>query len=72
MTKRAQFEVRAKFAIEMAQYVQIERCGYALRIVVSRIQDDGIFFQIDADQRSAARAQQRRPPHEECARLVNG
>ena len=44
MTKRRNVEVRAKLAIKMAQYVQIERCGYALRIVVSRIQYYGSFF----------------------------
>ncbi len=54
MGERADVEICTEFAIGARKNVFVEQLCDTGRVVVGRMQDRGVFHEIDADQKSAA------------------
>ncbi len=57
MLERGQIEIRAEFAIDARQQIEIEFRGHARGIIIGGTEDLGVLDQIDADDEDRAGAQ---------------
>ncbi len=61
-------EIRAQFAVDARQEVEVESGGDAQSVVVGRVKDSRILLEIDADEQAAARPAQAGDASEQIAR----
>src|SRR5438876_11456376 len=69
MLKGPEVKVSAELAIDAGQNVPVEGCGYAARIIVSRLQGGPIFAEVNAHEQAVARSHRLADPAQEASRF---